>query len=134
MQRATSCLRSDPPSRNAHQHDGPTSSSAAGSAQEEGELVTLLAGQRGRVLDHLLDVGVELVIVCVAVSLAWVVRGGRGGGHLGFWVAVGSWRRARASRKCASISADAREACACACVPVFTGRHPRGGPCARCHA
>jgi hypothetical protein len=59
--------------------------------QEQRELVTLLAGQRGRAGDHLLDVGVEVVIValvrgavCAAVTLAGVNRGdGRRGGAAG---------------------------------------------------
>jgi hypothetical protein len=52
--------------------------------QEQRELVALLAGQRGRVVDHLLDVGVEAVIValgrgavCAAVTLAGLDRGDR---------------------------------------------------------
>lgn len=130
----------------ARRHVRPDSSGAAGTAQEQRELVTLLAGQRGRIFDDLLDVGGEVVLValaygavCALVTVTCVVGeavgwAGSVGCHLASVVTVGSWSRARASRKCVPMSADAREGCECACAPAFTERHSRGWPRAICRA
>jgi hypothetical protein len=54
-------------------------------AQEQRELVTLIAAQRGRVLDHFLDIGVEVVIVSAvrgALYAAVALGGAAVIGHL----------------------------------------------------
>jgi hypothetical protein len=53
-------------------------------------------------------------------------------GRLLSLVTLGSSVSASAKRKCVPMSADAREACACA--PGVTERHRSGGPCARYRA
>jgi hypothetical protein len=56
-----------------------------GGAQEQRELVTLIPAQRRRVLDHLLDIGVKVVIVSAvrgAVSVTVTLGGAAVIGHL----------------------------------------------------